>query len=175
MTRLRLLLRRRPWLAWAIVLAALVVRIAVPPGMMPGGRTALMPCSGEMAAGTPPVTAMPGMAMPAAAMPSIAMPGMAMPATAVLATAVPAMPGMAIAAKDSASPHAPHNDAAPHDAPCAYSGLLTAADVTGDTLPVLAPMPRGEPALRLTSLVPVAMSAPQLWPPRRGPPVAVSA
>ncbi len=53
MARLRFLLVSRPWLALALVLAALAVRVAVPAGMMPGagrGGPTLVVCSGRMAA-----------------------------------------------------------------------------------------------------------------------------
>ncbi len=62
MTRLRRFLHARLWLALALIVVALSVRIAVPPGTMPargpGGAT-LVACSGSMAASG--MRAMPGM------------------------------------------------------------------------------------------------------------------
>ena len=62
MAPLRLLVTGRPWLALAILVAALAARLVVPAGLMPGAGprgAMLVACPGEMA--------MAGMAMPSVA------------------------------------------------------------------------------------------------------------
>ena len=145
MTRLRALLLDHRWLALAVTLLALAVRIAVPAGMMPGhdvrGAT-LIVCSGQMDV--------------PAAMPGITMTGMT-------------MTGMAMPKADAGK-----SDPAKADAPCAYTGLLAAAlDTAG--VPLLPALPLPVVARAVAALVGVIVPIRRLRPPLRGPPARVAA